>query len=269
MSRLTPYLAICRARFFTLIQYRTAAFAGICTQWLFGLVRIMVLEAFYAYGGAEQPMSFAQVVSYTWVGQAMLGMLPWNIERELGQSVRTGQVAYELTRPVDLYAMWYARCLAQRVGPTLLKSVPMFAIALFLMPEPYRMALPTGVQLGAWAAATLGALLLSCAVTSLLNISLFWTVSGEGIVRILPTLVTLFSGMTVPIPLFPDWMQTFLKLQPFSGLVDVPARLLCGSLPPSELLQLLALQLFWIAILVLLGRWLMKRGLRRVIIAGG
>lgn len=53
-------------------------------------------------------MSFSQAASYIWIGQAMLAMLPWNIEQEIGQTVRTGQVAYELARPLG--SVWHVVC---------------------------------------------------------------------------------------------------------------------------------------------------------------
>jgi ABC-2 type transport system permease protein len=266
---MTPYMGILRARFRALLQYRTAALAGICTQWLFGMVRVMALCAYYASSSAQQPMTLAQAITYTWVGQAMLGMLPWNIEPELGQTVRTGQVAYELARPMDLYWMWYARCVAYRSAPTLLKSVPQFVITLFLLPPSYRMTPASPQALLAWAVATVFALCLSAAITNLFNISLFWTVTGDGIVRLIPNIILILSGMTVPLPMMPDWLQGALLLQPFSGLVDVPARLFCGNMPVSALPRQIMIQAFWIAALIALGRVLMKRGLKHVTVAGG
>ena len=106
-----PYWAFFRTRFLALLQYRAAAIAGIGTQWLFGFVRVMALWAFYQSAGTAQPMAFEQAAAYTWLGQAMLGMLPWNIEREIGESVRTGSVAYELSRPLDLVAAIHRRIL--------------------------------------------------------------------------------------------------------------------------------------------------------------
>ena len=44
--------------------------------------------------------------------------------------VRTGAVAYELCRPLDLYALWYARAIAWRTAPVLLRAVPMFVFAM-------------------------------------------------------------------------------------------------------------------------------------------
>jgi len=42
-----PYLAILSARFRTLLQYRVAGLAGIGTQLFWGLIRVMIFDAFY------------------------------------------------------------------------------------------------------------------------------------------------------------------------------------------------------------------------------
>lgn len=264
-----PYIALWRMRFRTLIQYRVAAVAGLLTQIAFGLVMVGVLTAFYRLSDARQPMTLAETVTYTWIGQAMLGMLPWGMDSEVSASVRSGQVAYDLARPISVYRHWYARALALRTAPTLLRAVPMFTIALFFLPESIAMEFPTRAGLAAWALSTFGALLLSCALTNFMQSTLFWTVTGLGVQRILPSFVTLLSGMAIPLPLFPDWMQPFLRAQPFSGLVDIPARLFCGALPPQAVWETLPAQLIWTGILILLGRLVLTMGMRRVSVAGG
>ena len=120
-----------------------------------------------------------------------------------------------------------------------------------------------------WLAATLGGLILSCAITMLLNISLFWSVSGEGIVRIVPMLINLLSGNIIPLPLFPDWLQPVLRYQPFSGVLDGPAQIFCGTMGMEQLPGLLLTQALWSALLILLGRLLIRRGVRHVTVAGG
>lgn len=264
-----PYWALFRARARTLLQYRVAALAGIATQWVFGFVMISVLIAFYQGADAAQPMTLAQSITYTWLGQAMLGIQPWNVDREMRDNVRSGAVAYDLVRPIGLYAYWYARCFAQKTAPTLLKSIPMFLIATFFLPAQYAMQWPSIAGFFAWLAAVGGSLLLSCAITLLMQASLFWTVSGDGLTRILPSFVTLLSGMIIPLPLMPDWLQAFLHYQPFAGLSGLPAMLFCGVSPPSAALEILALQLLWTLVFVLLGRLLMRRGLTKLDVAGG
>lgn len=264
-----PYAALFRARARTLFSYRLAAVAGLMTQWAFGFILISVLYAFYESADAAQPMTFAQTVTYTWVGQAMLGMLPWNIDRDTGESIRTGAVAYDLARPLDMYAYWYVRAFAMRTAPTLLKAVPMFVIATFLMPKGLAMAWPGPTAMAAWLISVLGAVLLSAAITVLMQTTMFYTVTGDGVTRILPNVVIVLSGLVIPLPLFPDWMQTVLRYQPFSGVFSDPSLLFCGTLPAREIFRVFPLQLFWTAGFILIGRAILLRGLRKLTVAGG
>ena len=260
------YRALVSARFRTLLQYRSAAIAGFTTQIFFGLVFVMVFEAFFRSSTASQPMTLAEVTTYIWLGQAFLVLLPWTIDRELQAMVRSGGVAYELLRPLDLYAAWFTRAIAMRTAPTLLRSVPLLALAaLFFNLQP-----PDSPAAAiAFVITMFGALVLSCAITNILNISLMWTISGEGVTGFAPAIVMTLSGMIIPIPFFPDWAQTIIRILPFSGLVDTPYRLYIGHLPASDLPLLVAHQLAWTAAFVFLGRWMLLRALRRMTVQGG
>lgn len=263
---LKPYVALTGARFRALLQYRAAALAGFGTQLFWGLIRVMIFDAFYRSTTAAQPMTYSQTVTYLWLIQAMLLLIPWSIDAELRTMIRSGAVAYELLRPADLYWFWYSRALAGRIAPVMLRCIPMFVVAgLFLgLQPPASMA-----SAAAWLLATGGALLLSCAITNLLAISLLWTVAGDGIVRLLSPLATLLSGSIVPLPFFPEWSQPILTFLPFRGLMDTPFRLYTGHLPPEQVFGVVGHQLAWTAALVLLGRWLLSLGTRRMIVQGG
>jgi ABC-2 type transport system permease protein len=256
-----------------MLQYRAAAVAGLWTQVCFGLTLIMIYESFYASTDQLQPMTFPQVVSYVWLGQALLALLPWNVDTEVRAMVRSGAVAYELCRPLDLYNLWFMRAMAWRTAPTVLRAVPMTILAMFLPPliglEEWRLH-PPGLAHGvAFATAIVCTVLLSCALTTLLNITLMWTVSADGAVALLAVLVTLFSGMLIPLPLFPDWAQPMLMMMPFAGLVDLPYRLYIGNIEASRATGVILHQLLWTAALIAFGRWLISRGMRRIVVQGG
>ena len=72
-----PYLAVLSARIRMLLQYRAAALAGMSTQLFWGLIRVMIFEAFYRTATQAQPMTYAEVVNYVWLGQALFALLPW------------------------------------------------------------------------------------------------------------------------------------------------------------------------------------------------
>ena len=260
------YWSLVSARFRALLQYRAAAIAGFGTQLFWGLIRVMIFEAFYLSSAASQPMPLEDVTTYIWLGQAFLVFLPWNVDRDIQAIIRSGAVSYELLRPLDLYWAWFSRAIALRSAPALLRCVPMLVIAgaFFGLQPP-----DSWGSAAAFLFAMLGALLLSAAITTLLNISLLWTISGDGASTLGPAAVIIFSGMVIPIPLFPDWAQPIFRALPFSGLVDMPFRVYSGHIPLGQLPVYLAHQLGWTLTLILFGKWVLSRGVRRMVVQGG
>ena len=269
-----PLVAVISARYRTLLQYRAAAFAGFATQLFWGAIRLMILAAFFAAATEPQPMDLPQIVAYVWLGQALLGMLPWNVDADFREQVRNGTVAYDLLRPLDLYSYWFGRTLAVRVAAPTLRGIPMVLFSMVLLPlvglDDWALIPPaSAVALAGFVASLVLAAMLATAITLLAHISLLWTISGVGMDRVLTGLVTVFSGLTVPLPLFPDWLQPLLNWQPFRGLADVPYRIYSGNIPAAEIAGELFFVLIWMIALVLLGRLILLRGVRRMVVQGG
>ena len=140
------YLSFFRLRFAMGLQYRTAALAGIVTQFVWGFMEIMIFKAFYRADAASFPMSFQATVSYIWLQQAFLSLFAaWMMDNEIFPMIINGDVAYELCRPVSIYDMWFARNAANRLARAVLRCLPILAVAAFL-PEPYGIAAPAGLS---------------------------------------------------------------------------------------------------------------------------
>ena len=256
------------------MQYRVAAWAGFSTQVFWGFIKVMAFAAFYASASGAAPMSFQQVVTYVWLGQGFLALLPWNVDPEIAQDVRSGRVAYELARPLDLYSYWFVRTLAFRLIPTALRVVPMLVFAGFVLPfiglGHWSLSPPaSGASAAGFAVAIAMTLLLSTAITMLMHIALMWTLAGEGLNRLMPGVVLVLSGMVAPLPFFPEIAQPFLEHQPFRGLADLPFRIYTGDIPVSSVpLQLLE-QLVWVGVLIASGLGLMSRARAKLVVQGG
>ncbi len=260
------YLKLFMIRVKALFQYRAAAFAGLMTQLFWGAIKIMILQAFIANGPALTPMTLEQSIAFIWIGQALIQMLPWNIDKELERQIRSGQIAYELLRPINLYGMIFCRSFALRMIPTFLRAIPLFIVAVLFLNFPA--AVSTSAMIS-FLISLLPALLLASTMTACVHISLFWTLSSEGIQRIVPAATILLSGLVIPLPFFPNWMQPILLMQPFRGIIDIPARLYTGLLTPAELPIALTFQLFWVFVFVWLGKKMLDRAMRALVIQGG
>ncbi len=229
---LRPYIAAFASRFLQMLQYRTAAYAGFATQCWWGGIKVMVLAAFYSGTAATgAPMSLSQAITYTWLAQGLLALLPWLGDPEVAQAVRTGSVAYDRLRPVDPYALWFARSagwIAARVLPRMALMATFAGVALPLAGfGEWAWQAPPGVAAGlGFVASSLLALLLSTSLVMLLNIATAAALNERGINALSAPLVIVFSGNLLPLILLPGRLAADAPaLQPLAGVMDIPARI--------------------------------------------
>ncbi len=274
-AALRPYHAAFRSRFLQMLQYRTAALAGFATQCWWGGIKVMVLAAFYGSAAATQaPMGLAQAITYTWLAQGLLALLPWYGDPEVAQAARSGAVAYDRLRPVDAYAFWFARSMgwiAARVLPRLALMVAFAALLLPLMGwGQWGLQVPaSGAAALAFAVSAGLALLLSTALVMLLNVAATAALNERGINALAMPLVMVLSGNLLPLALLPDAWQTALLLQPLAGLMDIPMRLYLGQFSGWQVAGALVLQVGWITVLVVAGRVAMARTMAQLEVQGG
>lgn len=264
------YLSYFRLRFITHLQYRAAAWAGIATQVFFGFVYIMVYIAFYESGSADLPMQLPQLITYIWLNQALLSLVNlFYKDQELFSLVKTGNIAYELARPKNMYFMWYFKIIGERLSKVVLRAIP-FIIFLIFLPEPYRISLPASFEHFILFLSTMTAgTLLMTSIIALYPIITMHTLNEKGVVGIIISISDIFSGLVVPIPFFPKFLQTISKCMPFQYVSDLPFRIYVGNIGLQEGLIGLIIQIIWIIILITLGYILMQKSLKKVVVQGG
>lgn len=175
---------------------------------------------------------------------------------------------------MDLYAFWYARTLAWRAADTTVRMLPLLVVALWVLPlvglEQWALPAPPGFSSGVlFVVSLIGLAAMATAVTMLFQATLFWLISGRGLQACMYGLISILSGLVVPLPLFPDWMQPFLYWQPFRGLGDTPFRIYSGDIPAMEAGFEIALQFGWAAVFVAFGYLLLGRARTRLVVQGG
>lgn len=266
-------LSLFRIRFAENLQYRLAGLASVAIGVFWGLIEVLVLSVFYTHSdraaASVNGLTLSMAVSYVWMGQAMYAITGMGIGGDINQQIDRGDVGIELCRPLDLYAHWFAKITAGRVGGVWIRG-PLTIVCGLLMPAALRLsgpASPAGFLL--FLASLLTAVLLSVAFSMLmvgLRLRITW---GMGPVHMLFLVSQVLSGGFLPLQLWPDSVQRLLLLQPFAGYADIPLRLYVGSMAPSAGLPAIGAQLAWTVAFIVAGRLLMRRQLRSLIVQGG
>lgn len=125
---LMVYWQLVRAGFIRQARHRTAMVAGLFTNVVFGLVRSAVLVAATSTGtfaGYDRPSAGA----YVWLSQAMLGALQiMDPDPEVAQRIKTGDIAVDFLRPLDVQAGYLAADLGRAAYTTLPRGLPCVAV---------------------------------------------------------------------------------------------------------------------------------------------
>lgn len=264
------YISYFKIKFIQGLQYRAAAYAGVATQFAWGFMYIMLYETFYSSNPQMAPMEFSQLASYIWLQQAFLALfMTWFLDNEIFELIRSGNVSYELCRPLDIYNLWFAKSCATRLSKALLRCFPILIIAFFL-PTPYKFSFPvslTAVML--FGVSMFFALIVVVAYCMLIYIFTFYTISPMGVRIALVMTADFLSGGLVPLPFLPAWLTKYIYLSPFASMQNVPFRIYSGHLNSYEALQAIALQGIWAAVLIVFGKVLLSKTIKNVVVQGG
>lgn len=264
------YVSFFRLRLKTGLQYRTAALAGIVTQFFFGFMQIMMFHAFYESDPAAYPMTLGQTAAYVWLQQAFLALFGgWFFEGEIFDTIQNGNLAYELCRPIRIYDMWFARSVALRLSKAMLRCMPILLVAVFL-PEGYGICAPISpAAFLLFLYTMIMGLLVMVALSMLYYGTALFTISADGLRILFCALVEFLAGWVIPLPFFPERVRKILEWNPLAAAGNVPFRIYSGNLAGEEMIRAIALQAFWLAVMVAAGRMLCRRGERRAVVQGG
>ncbi len=248
------------------LQYRGAMIGGIACQMFFGLVYVALYRALYA--ARPQTVPIEHVVTYVWLQQAFFRMI-LSMDLELLDKIRSGNISYDMCRPVNMYWFYYARIAAQKLMGSLMRAVPMLVVAA-LLPKGWGVSLPDSP----WALlvaflSLLPGFLCMCAIENITMGFTMKTLDPRGIQSMLNLLMMIFSGNILPLMLFPDSWQKVITLLPYAQMLDAPIRLYTGEYMLNEAFRIILIQSIWAIVLGALGIMLWTANRKRMIVQGG
>ncbi|GGY96743.1 ABC transporter permease [Streptomyces nitrosporeus] len=263
------YSVVAAGGFRRYATYRVATAAGVFTNTVFGFIVAYTYMALWETRPRLGGYDMSEALTYVWLGQALLAacaMMGGGFEEEMVERIRTGDIAVDLYRPVDLQLWWLAGDLGRAAFQLLGRGVVPMALGALA----FDLALPGSPV--TWVAflvsVTLGAVV-SFALRFLVALSAFWLLDGAGAMQISMLAGLFFSGMVLPLTLFPGLLGEVARAMPWSSLLQVPADVFLGKHTGWGLVRAYAFQAGWAVALLLAGRLLQSVATRRVVVQGG
>lgn len=259
-------IQLLRAGFRTYASYRAATFAGLFTNTVFGLLRGAILLAALREAGEISGYSKADTLAYTWLTQGIIAVIAiwsWN---DLALRIETGDIATDLTRPVDLQRYWLARDYGRALYALCIRGVVPVLVGAVL----FEITIPAdALRWCVFALSLTLAVTVSFGLRFLVNLTPIWLRDWRGALLLSNFLASLMSGFLIPIAWFPQWARLFMNALPWAATVQAPIDIYLGKGAGPGGAGTLAVQGLWAVTLLLAGRAALGAGTRKLVVHGG
>ena len=183
----------------------------------------------------------------------------------MDSEVKTGQIAYTLSRPYSFLLYHYASYIGETMVRIPVNIVIGGALALVTVG-------PLGAGAASFAAGIAAAVLgtsLHFLVSASIGLLAFWFEDTASFYLLYSRIVMLLGGMMLPLDLFPEGVRRVAKALPTSLMIYEPARLFTGQVQPGAVWDVLARQGFWLAVFSIVLSLVYRQGVKRTSVQGG
>lgn len=219
--RLLTYAAVARLTVRQQTAYRGEMMARALSMGMFMLVFIALWSTVFAARGGASLAGYSrpQVLWYLVMTETIV-LATSRIFLEISESVKAGDIAYTLVRPLH-YAPWQVAHSLGRSAPTFITNLLAGSVVVFAFTGTVAGSL--GGLLG-FVVLGATALLLDAMIAVIIGLSAFWLEDVSPVFWIYQKLLFTIGGMLLPLEFLPDWLQRIATWLPFWLIVYAPAR---------------------------------------------
>ncbi|MEU0094258.1 ABC-2 family transporter protein [Kribbella sp. NPDC006257] len=262
------YWAIAVRSFRRFSTYRIATVSGAFTNTVFGFIFCGVYLTLWHTSPGLGGYDVSDALTFVWLQQGLLapiGIFGATTTMELGERVRTGEIAVDLYRPTHLMIWW----LSVDAGRAWFQLLTRGGAPLLVGALVFDLNFPSSAiqWLAVFVTLAFG-ILVSFGVRYLVALSGFWITDSRGLEGLAMVLSLFFSGTILPLVVFPGWIGEVARATPWAATLQVPIDVWLDR-NPGGITSALLFQLFWIVVLFLVGRLVTVLATRKVVIAGG
>ncbi len=266
---MSPYIAFVRSSLLGMLAYRLRYVTGILTYLLYISIQYFIWQAVFAHSDSDTQINgytLHEMVTYVVIAWISRSLCFSNLDWDIDEMVRSGQVSVYLLRPLSFQMLM----LAQGFGEFLFRFIFFTVPILFVVLPFFDVALPASAFHAAlFAFSTFVGFLIFAQINFLVGLVAFFTKSISSLIQAKHFVLQLLSGLLLPLSFFPGWAEELLRLLPFQLITFLPMQVYLGKIDPAQLWSVLFEQVVWIAALQFMGVFLWRCAAERLTVQGG
>jgi len=250
------------------IQWRGSLLITFAGNIVYLLIIYNIWRAIYSSSPAEtvNGMTFTDTMVYLVLAMTIFNVLNIFIVWIMGEDIRSGQMVLDLIKPMSFRSYTFFSTLGGNIVQFFVVFVPTFIIVNIITGG----AIAIGLNIFFFLISLFLAMIIFFFIEFAVGTLCFYTESVWGINIVKETMVLLLSGAMIPIAFFPAGFRNVVNYLPFQAIYNTPLRILTEEkMPLNNILQMLFVQLIWVAVFYIAGGLFWNISIKRITVNGG
>lgn len=215
-----------------------------------------------------QGFTFAQMVGYVIISTMTNMLISNEVHWDISHDVQSGSIAMNLIKPVNYQLMKFFNMLGNLTVNFIFLFLP-----LWLLYTGYNFfttgLLPSLSTVLLFFISIIQSSLILFFINYLFGLAAFFIEYVFGFIFAKEAIMRLLSGQLIPLSFFPASILLIFNFLPFASLVYTPTMIYLGKFQGALLIESLAVQTIWVALLYVMTQLLWHKAIKRLTILGG
>lgn len=230
------------------------------------LVQFFIWTNIFKYNSYKSIMGYSlkSMIVYVIIAIAISKLIQSNAHNTIADEIKNGMLNQYLAKPLSHINYW----ISSEIGSRFLYSTFLYIVfCLLAFTFTGRSFNAAFMILGG--IALILAFIINFLIYYILSLLSFWFIEVSQIFSAFGLISLFLSGGVLPIDFFPKQAQLILNAIPFHLIIYFPAKLFTVEMPVNEILKNISLQIFWVFLLGLAGKFCWMKGVKRYTAFGG
>lgn len=236
-------------------------------------VQVFVAYTLWTVLFKQAPQMFGGVSLQAMLTYAVLAMILDMIlttdtgpHQYLTQQIKTGMITNDLLRPIDFPHHMLLRFSGETIARAAFYVLPPLAVSYLA----FDLNAPANIgQFGWFLLSLVLSWLIMFFCNFLFGLVAFKTLDTVGFFFTYWAALRFLSGQLIPIWMYPDWMQQFIKFLPFQSIFYTPLSIYTNKFLGADVWQAVLQQAVWVVILYAVQHLIWSRIHRHLVVQGG
>jgi ABC-2 type transport system permease protein len=229
------------------VTYRAELYIWLFIEAIPLVVMLVLWVSVYQQGNTLTGYNLSQLLTYYLIGHLISAITEAHFELDVVDQINDGSVAQYFLKPVSFKKLMITGESSWKSFSFLFSQLPLLLAIIFLAQD--WLIFPSPISSILVIIIVFFGFILDSLMSLLVIAGAFFIDEGRSLSHLKWMLTGIFSGMILPLSLYPQWLENLSRALPFQFKFAVPMEVYLGKISPIQSVQFILFEIFWIIIL--------------------